>query len=232
MNQPNSHKGTLVLLSTTASNANALGSNKYFVFQYNPEKLVHTFNQNTTVQNELHGEFFSLKFDLDSVDFDEATQTQITSQFGIHPALALLEAMTQQQKTGNQTLEPIIVFNWGTKRSVPVHVVNMNIEEQSFDTALNPTRATVNLTLKVLETTEVSGNPEAKKLCQAHQTTRALLVDVYKLQTGQGRSTVGASQGVPGTAVTSVGSLASVSNLKSTVSKVETVKTIRSIKRR
>ncbi len=202
------------------------------MFQYNPEKLLHTFNQNSANPQIPTGEFFSLTFELDSVDFDETTQAQTTSEFGIHPALAMLEAMMQPQKTGSQTIQPIVVFSWGPKRSVAANIVNLNVEEQSFDAALNPTRATVNLTLKVLDVSEVGGNTGAKNVCQTHQTTRTALVDVYKVQTGQGGSTTGVAAGVSISASTSMGSVASATSLKSAATKVKTIKTIRTIKRR
>jgi len=228
------------MLAANAVNAIASSSNYYFVFQYNPEKLLHTFNQNTTSQNttpnqQTQGEFFSLTFELDSVDFDDATHAQTASQFGIHPALAMLEAMMQPQKAGSQTVQPIVVFNWGAKRSVAVRIVNLCVEEQSFDAALNPTRATVNLTLRVLDAIEVSGSTGAKNVCETHRTTLASLVNVYKAQTGQsgGGATAGASSGVSGSSmVAAMSSVANASNLKSAEAKVKAVKTVRSINSR
>jgi len=236
--QPNSHKATLLLLAANANNAIASSVNCYFVFQYNPEKLLHTFNQNPAAQNTTpnqQGEFFSLTFELDSVDFDNATHAQTASQFGIHPALAMLEAMMQPQKVGSQTIQPIVVFNWGAKRSVAVRIVNLCVEEQSFDASLNPTRATVNLTLKVLEASEVGGSTGAKNVCETHSTTLASLVNVYKVQTGQGGAgaSAGAAAGVSGSSmVAAMGSVADASNLKSADAKVRAVKTVRSIKSR
>lgn len=231
-NQLNGHKGTLLLLAPNAANALASSQNCYFVFQYNPEKLLHTFNQNSVNPQMPTGEFFSLTFELDSVDFDENTQAQTTSDFGIHPALAMLEAMMQPQRAGSQTIQPIVVFNWGAKRSVAANIVNLNVEEQSFDAGLNPTRATVNLTLKVLDVSEVGGNTGAKNVCHTHQTIRTALVDVYKVQTGQGGSTARVAAGVSGGAATSIGNATSATNLKSTATKAKTIKTSRTIKSR
>ncbi len=235
--QPNSHKGTLILLAANASNANVSTSNSYFVFQYNPEKLLHTFNQampnalsSTTTMETTPVELFTLAFDLDSTDLDPSEQNQTADTLGIHPALAMLELMMQPQKVGAQTIMPIAVFNWGAKRSVAVRFVSMSVEEQAFDVALNPIRAVVNLTLRVLDVSEVGGNSGAKGICLGHQGVRESLVDAYKLQTGQGGSAAGgaAASGVSSSAAASMGSVASASNLKSTATKVKTIKTIRS----
>ena len=91
----------------------------------------------------------------------------------------------QPQVVGNQTSMPIVVFKWGAKRSVAVRFVSMSVEEKSFDVTLNPTRASVSLTLRVLDATEINNNPGAKSVCLSHQNVQATLVDAYKLQTGQ-----------------------------------------------
>lgn len=70
----------------------------------------------------------------------------------------------QPQFVGKQTLTPIVVFKWGEKRSVAVRLVSLNVEEKAFDATLNPTRASVSLTLKVLDETEVGNNLGTKRL--------------------------------------------------------------------
>ena len=130
-------------------------------------------------------EFFNLSFELDGVDIDQSSQNQSSPDFGLHPALAMLELMMQPQVVGKQTSMPIVVFKWGAKRAVAVHVISMSVEEKSFDITLNPTRATVSLTLRVLDATEVNNNPGARNVLLNHQNMGTTLVDKYKLQTGQ-----------------------------------------------
>ncbi len=213
--QPNSHKGTLVLLAPNAKDANFGGGNSYFVFQYNPEKLLHTFNPptvsaaNTTVNPQIQlQEYFNITFELDSTDLDPQDQNQTATDLGIHPSLAMLELMMQPQNAGNQKLAPIVVFNWGTKRSVAVHVVSMSVEEQEFDMGLHPVRATANLTLRVLDASEVGNNTGARTVCTGHQSTRATLADAYKIQTGQGG--VGGVTGASAAASATSGSAAAL----------------------
>ncbi len=192
--QPSINRGTLILLAPNAKDANISVTNVFFTFQYNPEKLLHTFNQNTpnaaanpsaNVQG-VPTEYFNLTFELDSVDLDSSSQSQSSAGLGLHPGLAMLELMMQPQVVGKQTFLPIVVFKWGAKRSVAVRLVGMSVEEKSFDMTLNPTRATVSLSLRVLDASEVNNNPGARNVYSSHQNTQASLVDAYKLQTGQG----------------------------------------------
>jgi hypothetical protein len=190
--QPNANKGLLILLDPNAKDASISGKNVFFVFQYNPEKLLHTFNPAmalqtaTTAALEPQGppsEYLSLTFELDSVDVDQPNQESAT--LGVHPALAMLELMMQPQVVNNQTTMPIVVFRWGTKREVPVRIVSMNVDENLFDAALNPTRANVSLTLRVLDQAEIKNNQGARVVATGHQSARVSLVEAYKWQTGQ-----------------------------------------------
>jgi Contractile injection system tube protein len=220
--QPSINRGTLILLAPNATNASISSKNVYFVFQYNPEKLLHTFNQalpstlntNTTDSQGPPDELFYLTFELDSVDIDVSSGNQSSANLGLHPALAMLELMMQPQAVGKQTSMPIVVFKWGAKRSVAVRLVSMSVEEKSFDITLNPTRATVSLTLRVLDASEISNNSGGKSICVSHQKVQATLVDVYKGQTGQatvksGSSVLGVSG--PGGAGSSVESKKKIS---------------------
>jgi hypothetical protein len=184
---PTLNKGTLILLAPNANEAAVSSKNSYFSFQYNPEKLLHTFNppeKNAETQCPAL-EYFNLTFELDSIEVDASPQTQTPSQFGLHPALAMLESMMQPQEGASQTALPIVVFKWGEKRSVPVSVVSMSVEEKSFDLILNPTRAAISLTLRVLNAKEADINQAVRKVFQTHQNDRKSLVEVYKLQTKQ-----------------------------------------------
>lgn len=191
---PNINRGVLILLDPKA-NSYTDRANSYFAFKYNPERLVHTFSQNapslpsgnlTPNMGGQPSEYFGLTFDLDSVDLDSQNQSQIAADLGIHPALAMLELMMQPQTADNKIVLPIVVFKWGSKRLVVANVVNMSVEEKTFDQTLNPIRATISLTLRVLNVSEVGNNAAAKSVCLGHQNTRITLADAYRFQTGQG----------------------------------------------
>jgi hypothetical protein len=129
-----------------------------------------------------------LTFELDCSDLDLSTQNQKPIPYGLHPALAVLEQMTQPQTIGNQTSMPTVLFNWGTKRTIAAHIESLSVEEKSFDVLLNPIRASVSLTLKVLGVADLKDNPGARGVSAKHQNARAALVEDYRLQTGQGPS--------------------------------------------
>jgi len=230
---PTLNRAMLILLAPNAKNATPSSNNNYFAFQYNPEKLLHTFNQgmpqatagySTPDVAEPPVEQFNLTFDLDSVDPNPPIQDQIAAEFGVHPALAMLELMMQPQVISGKAVMPVVVFKWGTNRSVPVRIVGMNVEEKTFNPTLNPTTATVTLTLRVLTASEVATNAGAKSAYTSYQNAQATLVDKYRTQTGQGSPgdvgvAAGASAAV-GSAVAS-GSVAAASGVLKSKTKIQ-----------
>lgn len=134
-----------------------------------PGKLFTDFRagQALTVKQE------SITFDirLDATDKLNRGDT-ITEQFGIAPQLSTLELMVTPKNqsvlgglatallggpTGSFAFfsedknPPIILFIWGRKKVLPVNFTNMQIKEEEFSTDLNPTRATITVSLEVLE---------------------------------------------------------------------------------
>jgi len=94
----------------------------------------------------------------------------IAGQFGVLPQLATLELMVHPKGEGllGQALgallgseggfsftkganPPMILFIWGLTRVLPVNINSMNVTETEFSTMLNPTRATVSVSLTVIE---------------------------------------------------------------------------------
>jgi hypothetical protein len=94
----------------------------------------------------------------------------ITEQFGIAPQLATLELMVHPKgesligqavgallgSPGGFSFTkgenpPLVLFIWGRKRVLPVNIDSMNITETEFSTDLNPIRASVAVSLTVIE---------------------------------------------------------------------------------
>lgn len=119
--------------------------------------------QRVSVQEES----ISLEIRLDATDKLNDGDA-ITEQFGIAPQLATLELMTYPKDEsllgellsmlsssgfsftrGNNP--PMILFIWGRKKIMPVNINSMNITETEFSTDLNPIRATVSVSLTVIE---------------------------------------------------------------------------------
>lgn len=72
----------------------------------------------------------------------------------IHPTVAQLEKQNGQASGGGFQISPaetpLALFVWSRNRVVPVRVTALSITEEFFDPALNPIRASVSLTLRVL----------------------------------------------------------------------------------
>ncbi len=113
----------------------------------------------------------SITFDIRLDATDKLEKGELTAQsHGIAPQLAILELMMLPKGEGalgepicnllgkipgftfsGTGKPPVILFIWGSQRVLPVNIDSMNITEQVFDTRLNPTRATVSVSLSVIE---------------------------------------------------------------------------------
>jgi hypothetical protein len=121
--------------------------------------------QLVTVQEQSIG--FDIR--LDATDKLNEGDT-ITEQFGIAPQIATLEQMVYPKDEsllgaalgallgGSKGFSftrganpPLILFIFGRKRVLPVNINSMNITETEFSTDLNPIRASVAVSLTVIE---------------------------------------------------------------------------------
>lgn len=120
--------------------------------------------QTITVKQE------TLSFDIRLDATDKLNDGDVmTEQFGIAPQLSTLELMMLPKNQsllggaslGNGPMEfaffdkaknpPIILFVWGRKKVLPINITSMSIKEEEFSTELNPTRATVSVSVEVIE---------------------------------------------------------------------------------
>ena len=111
-------------------------------------------------------ETISFEADIDATDqLEFPDQNANAIAFGIAPQLAVLEALSnptaaQLQKVNSQassgTLEiapmlaPLLLLVWGKTRIIPVKLTEFSITEEAFDPSLNPIRAKVSFSLRVL----------------------------------------------------------------------------------
>ena len=146
------------------------------VFQYNPDSLARTLKPKTPQSSGGKAEPFRLegapeeKIDLE-IEFDATDQlehpeqNQTTTTKGIGPQLAALEIILYPKVSkivANAVLAqfgtiemvppegPFTLFVWGPSRVLPVQLTSFQVTEEAYDTELNPTRAKVALSLKVL----------------------------------------------------------------------------------
>jgi len=150
------------------------------VFQFNPEKITRTLVPQTS---GTAGSIFeterlkgppeeTIKFDLkldaaDDLDIGE----KITEALGLYPQLSALEMLVYPKSAlvitntvllATGTIEvipptgPLTLFVWGPQRILPVQVKEFTIEEQKFDSNLNPIEAKASLGLRVLSYNDLS----------------------------------------------------------------------------
>ncbi|PZF95814.1 hypothetical protein C1I99_17820 [Micromonospora deserti] len=179
-------------------------------FQYNPAEVTRVLR----VQSGTSGgsglrvggppvESYTLKIELDALD---AIDKPITGSLGIGPLLATIEGLLEPGGGGLAALVgaitgalgggggaapvpapslPLVVLAWSLERIVPVRVDSCTIHETGFDAMLQPVQATVDLSLTVLRSRDLSPDLKlANALATAYQAVRTA------------SATVGIAQGV------------------------------------
>lgn len=90
----------------------------------------------------------------------------------LHPSTAQLERQKAQGAAGSFQITPaetpLALFVWSARRVVPVRLTGLSITEEFFDPALNPIRAKVNLTLRVLSVEDLGFNHRGSGLFMAY----------------------------------------------------------------
>ncbi|MFO7540425.1 MAG: hypothetical protein R6X32_20490 [Chloroflexota bacterium] len=171
------------------------------VFQYNPDTLARRLearssgggdNSDRSEAYRLSGppkETISLKIEIDASDeVDNLNPAQLIS--GIHPTLAALEMLLYPKSLhviANTALSavgmleiippeaPLTLFVWGPQRVLPVRLESFSITEQAFDAALNPIRAEVELSLRVLSYHDLQVTHPGYGLFMVHQVMKEVL---------------------------------------------------------
>jgi hypothetical protein len=189
-NSPKLIKGGLVLVD--ADTAKVL---RIISLQYNSDTLTRTLQTQTAGGQSgdriepvrFKGpaiETFKLEADIDATDqLEFPDQNPTAGQFGIAPQLALLESLVQptaaqlsavDREASSGTLEiapmlaPLSLFVWSKSRIVPVKVTDFSITEEAFDPSLNPIRAKVSLSLRVLTTDDLGFSTKAGSIFMAY----------------------------------------------------------------
>lgn len=170
------------------------------LFQYNPETLTRSLSARIPERPwgqqaarsdamRLAGppeETIQLEIEIDAADqLEQADDTATT--VGVHPALASLEMLLYPKAvamiTNNALLRagikevaapeaPLTLFVWGRKRVLPVRLTGFSITEQAFDPRLNPIRASVSLSLTVLNYQDLGVSSPGGALFMAHQVAK------------------------------------------------------------
>jgi hypothetical protein len=193
-NSPRLRKGAIV----GVDEFNPLAS--VILFQYNPETLTRSLTARSGGERgdrseamRLAGppeETIQLEIEIDAADQLEHAEDTATTM-GIHPALASLEMLLYPKSRSVITNEvllqlgfievipseaPLTLFVWGPKRVLPVRLASFSITEQAFDPGLNPIRASVSLSLTVLNYQDLGLASPGGALFMAHQVAKERMV--------------------------------------------------------
>ena len=164
--------------------------------QYNPDTLSRTLQtQSVSPASEggnrsealrLKGppiETIKLDAEIDATDQMEVGDSQ-TAQTGIQSQLAALETIVyppSDQLNGNNalarsgTLELVpmqsflTLFVWSKSRILPVRITDFSVAEEAFDPQLNPIRAKVSLSLRVLSVDDLGFDSRGGSLFMIYQ---------------------------------------------------------------
>lgn len=196
-NSPRLIKAGLVLLDPTSGN-----TQRIIVFQYNPDKVSRSLkieeveDKKSGRMKATHlkgppGETIKLDIEIDATSQpDFLDRTSQVADVGIFPQLYALETIVypessqlklkeKQSKSGKieiaPTEGPIVLLVWSKNRIAPVKLTDMNITEEEFDPDLNPIRAKVNLSMKVLSVSDVGFGHRISNLYMTYQQKKEAL---------------------------------------------------------
>ncbi len=172
-------------------------------FQYNPATVTRTLKPRgpgggdggRAEAQRLTGppeEEIKMEIALDATDGLEKGDG-ITQDTGIYPQLSALEMLAYPKSLlaiantvllAVGTIEvlpptgPFTFLIWGAKRVLPVRIGEISIGEEAYDTLLNPIRAKVTLTLKVLTYSDLSLTHPGYYVYLAHQVVKETMATI------------------------------------------------------
>lgn len=201
-NSPRLLKGGIVLLDPGSGAVLRTVS-----LQYNPDTLSRTLqvrgmDADGGERSELLRlkappvETIRLEAEIDATDqLEFPGQNPDVAGSGIQPALAALETIVYPSSdrlqanhalAGGGALEiipmraPLTIFVWSRNRVLPVRITDFSITEEAFDAALNPIRARVALSLRVLSVEDTGFDHRAGGLFMSYQQQKEKLAELHR----------------------------------------------------
>jgi len=175
---------------------------RVIVLQYNPDTLSRTL-QPQAVSDDGHDrsqalrlkgppiETIKLDAELDATEqLEFPDQNPNAVELGISPQLAALETLlypASGQLIANNSLQaggtleilplqaPLALFVWSKQRVVPVRITDCSVTEEAFDTKLNPIRAKVSLSMRVLSIDDLGFSSKGGSLYMIYQQNKERL---------------------------------------------------------
>ncbi|HSY12447.1 MAG TPA: hypothetical protein VK976_09675 [Verrucomicrobiae bacterium] len=145
-------------------------SSRVVVFQYNPETLSRQLEAVSPALPPRETVTFTVFFDAaDQLD----AGNPLTQQAGVLPALSALQILLYPASGS------VLVWVTGSRQVTPVHITTMQIIEQAFDATLNPIRAEVTITLRLLKDSDLSTSPRGQAIWNAYLAQLQQLAQAY-----------------------------------------------------
>jgi hypothetical protein len=187
-------KGALLVLDpTTGIPLNTIS------FQYNPETIKRSLQPQSVGDLPDRTEVLRLKgpaietihcdIEIDATD-QLAASNPTAINLGIAPQLAVIELLVYPSSAiliANEVLSLVgtieilpmssnlTLFAWGSNRVTPVRLTGIEISEEQFDPKLNPIRAKVTLSMRVLNVNDVGFLTPAGAMYMAYQMSKESL---------------------------------------------------------
>jgi hypothetical protein len=195
-NSPRLIRGGLVLLDPSSGRVQ-----RVIALQYNPDTLSRTLQPQAVTDPQDRSQALRLKgtpvetikveADMDAADqLEQPGQNADAVQFGLGPQLAALETLlyppsgqliSNDQLQAVGTLEitplqaPLTLFVWSSQRVVPVRITDLSVTEEAFDPQLNPIRAKVSLSMRVLSVDDLGFDHKGGALYMVYQQAKERL---------------------------------------------------------
>ena len=169
------------------------------VLQYNPDTLTRSLKPQAVGDEPDRTEILRLKgppietikcdLEIDATD-QLANADPTATKLGIQPQLAVLELLVYPSSAiliANEVLSLVgtieilpmssnlTLFAWGPNRVTPVRLTGIEISEEAFDPKLNPIRAKVTLSMRVLNVNDVGFLTPAGAMYMAYQMSKESL---------------------------------------------------------
>ena len=177
---------------------------RVIAMQYNPDTLTRTLqpqaisdSQDRSQALRLKGvpiETIKLEAEMDAADqLERPDQNPVAVSLGLAPQLAVLETLLYPpsgQLIANNRLQsagtleitpvqaPLTLFVWSSQRVVPVRMTDLSITEDAFDPQLNPIRAKVTLSMRVLTVDDVGFEHKGGALYLIYQQAKERLAQL------------------------------------------------------
>jgi hypothetical protein len=174
---------------------------RVIALQYNPDTLSRTLQPKAVTDTQdrsqalrLTGtpvETIKLEAEIDATDqLEFPDQNPDAAQLGIAPQIAALETLlypTSGQLLSNDAMQssgtleitpaetPLALFVWSKERVVPVRLTDFSVTEEAFDPRLNPLRAKVSLSLRVLSVDDLGFAHKGGALYMVYQQNKERL---------------------------------------------------------